>query len=101
MTKIELRRGYHILSLAVLMHVTILSVPAHAAELFAYVGPGAGLGMLGALFAVFAVILLALLGPILYPIRLFLRWYRRRNQVEGVTSEIGEEPAATAEQPTK
>ena len=46
--------------------------------LLGYVGPGAGLTMLGSLFAVACVLLLALLGPILYPIRLLRSVLRRR-----------------------
>lgn len=42
--------------------------------LLAYVGPGAGLTMLGALFAVVTVLVLAVLAPLLYPIR----WAWRR-----------------------
>ncbi len=42
--------------------------------LLAYVGPGAGLSMLGALFAVVTVLVLAVLAPLLYPIR----WVWRR-----------------------
>jgi len=44
-----------------------------------YVGPGAGLSMIGALLAVTFVIILALLGPILYPIRILRRWLRNRH----------------------
>ncbi|NLS93283.1 MAG: hypothetical protein GXX96_14095 [Planctomycetaceae bacterium] len=46
--------------------------------LLGYVGPGAGLSMLGSLFAVACVLLLALLGPILYTIRLLRSMLRRR-----------------------
>ncbi len=91
--------GFRTLSLAALIHVTLLSMTAQAAELFAYVGPGAGLGMIGALIAVVAVIILGLLGPILYPIRLFLRWYRQRNHVEQGATETGDETAAPVEHP--
>ncbi len=45
-----------------------------------YVGPGAGLTMTGALMAVLAVLGLALVGPILYPIKLLRGWLRRRSQ---------------------
>ena len=50
-------------------------------DCFAYVGPGAGLSMMGALLAVVCVIVLALIGPILYPIRLLRRWAKSRNTV--------------------
>ena len=59
----------------------ILAPPAQAMPdvgLLGYVGPGAGLGMIGALLAVLGVIVLGLLGPILYPVRLLSRWYRSR-----------------------
>lgn len=62
----------------VLLLFCVVSGPAQAAALLGYVGPGAGLSMLGALFAVICVILLALLGPILFPIRMYLSWRRRR-----------------------
>jgi hypothetical protein len=45
--------------------------------LLAYVGPGAGLTMLGALGAILLILLMALLGPILYPIRVVRGWIRR------------------------
>ncbi|MFN7877532.1 MAG: hypothetical protein ACK5PB_19585 [Pirellula sp.] len=50
-------------------------------DCLAYVGPGAGLSMIGALLAVVCVIGLALIGPILYPIRMFRRWAKSRNNV--------------------
>ena len=42
----------------------------------AYVGPGAGLSMLGSLFAVVVAIFLAVLGLVLFPVRMLLK--RRR-----------------------
>lgn len=66
----------------------LTAAPAVAAEeLFAYIGPGAGLGMLGALFAVLAFVALALLGPILYPIRLIRRRMRQRAAAEQPVTE--------------
>lgn len=54
--------------------------------LFAYVGPGAGLTMLGALAVVLGVLLLAILAPLLYPIHVARAWLRRRHarQVAGM-----------------
>jgi hypothetical protein len=46
-------------------------------ECVAYVGPGAGLTMLGALLAVVIVILMALLSPIYFLIVICRRWIRR------------------------
>lgn len=44
----------------------------------AYVGPGAGLGAVGALVAVLAAIGLGLVGLVLYPIQLFRKWIASR-----------------------
>jgi hypothetical protein len=46
--------------------VVLLTGPLTA---YAYVGPGAGLTMMGALWAVIAAILFALIGVVLWPIR--------------------------------
>ena len=81
------RRG-NLEALAVLLAeqlVGLFVVPVHAGELLGYVGPGAGLTMIGALLAVIAVIFVGLLGPILYPIRMFRRWYCRRNEAKTQT----------------
>ncbi len=63
-----------------------------------YVGPGAGLSMLGALFAVACVVLIALLAPILYPIR-WLRSVlrRRRAQPNAGLGAAGEDAAVTVD----
>ncbi len=54
---------------------------AHAAAsgpaFAAYIGPGAGLGFLGSLLAVLMVVFLGLVGLILYPVKLVIRWVRR------------------------
>jgi hypothetical protein len=44
----------------------------------AYIGPGAGLGMIGSLLAVAAAVLLGLFGLVFYPVRLILRACRKR-----------------------
>lgn len=48
----------------------LLSTPVHA-----YVGPGAGLGMLGSLIGVVLAALLSLLGLVVIPLRM---WFKRR-----------------------
>jgi hypothetical protein len=50
-----------------------------AAPAAAYMGPGAGLGMLGSLLAVLGAILIAMVGIILLPARMLLK--RRRKAV--------------------
>ena len=47
---------------------------------YAYLGPGAGLGMIGSLIAVIIVILVIVFGLILYPIRRFLKRRSKSNQ---------------------
>jgi len=76
------------------MLVATLSLPAEAAGVLGYVGPGAGLSMLGALLAVVGIVALGLLGLILYPIRVIRRWYRRRTQ--SATGESRANVPATA-----
>lgn len=44
----------------------LLLAPASA---FAYLGPGAGLGMIGSLIAIVVVVLVIVLGLVVYPIR--------------------------------
>jgi len=46
----------------------------------AYIGPGAGLGMMGSLFAIGVVALLVLLGLIIYPIRMISKKRREKLQ---------------------
>ena len=45
---------------------------------FGYVGPGAGITFLGALWAVSAAVILALIGLLLWPIRVLLRRKKQR-----------------------
>lgn len=52
--------------------------PLNAILQLGYVGPGAGLSMIGALLAVLAILALALIGPILYPIKLLRAWLKQR-----------------------
>ena len=47
---------------------------------FAYVGPGAGLGALGALFAVLAAVFLGLFGLVMYPLQLIRKHFNRSQQ---------------------
>lgn len=45
----------------------------------AYVGPGAGLTVLGALLAFLAAVLMAVIGFVWYPVKRLLRLVRRRS----------------------
>jgi hypothetical protein len=57
----------------ILFLLIAIAAPGTAA---AYMGPGAGLGMLGSLVAVVAAVALAVLGLVLLPVRMILK--RRR-----------------------
>ena len=46
-------------------------------EAAAYMGPGAGLGMLSSVFAVIGAVLVAVFGILLWPLRLLLKRRRR------------------------
>jgi hypothetical protein len=61
----------------ILIVLAALAAPSTAA---AYMGPGAGLGMLGSLIAVIAAVALALAGILLLPLRIILK--RRRKAAE-------------------
>jgi hypothetical protein len=83
-------------SAAAVVIAVIAAIPElTAAAPFAYIGPGAGLGMLGALFAVLAFVFLALLGPLLYPIRWIRRWLRHR---AGAKQKATDAEAATKDE---
>ena len=51
----------------------------------AYIGPGAGITMLGAIWSVIVAVVLALCAVIFWPIRILLR--RRRNRTAKAASE--------------
>ena len=65
--------------------IFLTGVPGTAS---AYVGPGAGITMLGSLIAVAAAVILALGGIVIFPVRAMLR---RRRQNAGSS---GEKPGA-------
>lgn len=78
-------------SLAMLLVLALVS-GASASEagfdgLFAYVGPGAGLGMLGSLLAVLAAVVIGLLGLVLYPFMLLRKKLRKRDPAKVASTE--------------
>ena len=62
---------------ALLLIVPMVLVPFTA---HAYLGPGAGLGMIGSLLAVAVVVLIVVLGLVIYPIRMHRK--RKRHAAE-------------------
>lgn len=58
----------------ILLLLVAIALPGTAA---AYMGPGAGLGMLGSLIAVIAALGIALLGIVLLPVRMIMKKRRK------------------------
>ncbi len=55
---------------------------------YAYVGPGAGLGMIGSLVAVVVAVLVAVAGLIILPVRLMMkRRSKHENQEQGAQAD--------------
>lgn len=65
---------------------------------FAYVGPGAGLSVLGVLFSLIAAFFLGIVGFIWYPIRRFLRNKRR---LEGAGVQTTDQQQTSSPQSSK
>ena len=61
------------------------AVVLQANPALAYVGPGAGLTMLGALWAVIAAVALVLVGIVIWPVRIHLR--RRKAAAEAKSTD--------------
>ena len=81
-----------LLTLIAIVACLIWADPAAGAEttvLLGYVGPGAGLGAIGALLAVLAAVVLGTVGLALYPIHLLRNWFSTKGNVsaEELTSE--------------
>ena len=67
--------------LAVLIVLSSLAVTAEA-----YVGPGMGLGVLGAAFGLVTAIFLGLVGMVWYPVKRLLRGKRAASAAEAVAA---------------
>lgn len=69
------------------LSVLFLSNPA-----VAYLGPGAGLGMIGSLIAIIVVALVVVLGLVIYPVRILRKrkMQARSGNVESIIEDNGE-----------
>ncbi|MFW6158359.1 MAG: hypothetical protein ACOC8E_03280 [Planctomycetota bacterium] len=67
--------------------------------LLAYVGPGAGITLLGTLLIVLGAVLLAVFGVLLWPLRALVRAIRGTRESPGEESPVGEEEPPSQEQP--
>ena len=66
---------------------------SNSSQVLAYVGPGAGLGFIGSLFAILAVVFLGLVGLVAYPLKLILRMRRARSGAGDADSQRHESTA--------
>ncbi|MEO1019315.1 MAG: hypothetical protein AAFY56_16730 [Pseudomonadota bacterium] len=73
---------------ALVMALTILA-PTYA---MAYVGPGAGLGMIGSLIAVVVAVVVAILGIIIFPFRILMK--RRKNKLQASNQPVTDDKTA-------
>ncbi len=67
----------------------LLLLTCAAPSAFAYIGPGAGISLVGAVWAVLASVVLAIVGILWWPVRMVLR---RRRQRQMAPKESGEPP---------
>ena len=74
-------------SVAARLVVVSLAVAAagFAPAAVAYVGPGAGLGVVGAALAMLAAIVVTVIGVIVWPVRMLMRRRKQRASEAGVT----------------
>src|SRR4051794_10854659 len=72
--------------------VASLCLIAAATPALAYIGPGAGITMLGAIWGVIVAIALAIGAVIFYPIRVLLRRLRRQPAAAAPSTLAREEP---------
>ncbi|MCA8888221.1 MAG: hypothetical protein KDA46_05285 [Parvularculaceae bacterium] len=79
----------------VLIITVLISGPA-----LAYVGPGVGLGVIGAIFASIAAFFMMLAGLVWYPVKVALRKRREKNAAAQAAATEGASVEATAAQPT-
>ena len=68
-----------------------LAVNLSSAEAFAYIGPGAGLSVIGSVFALFGTIGLVIVGFVWYPIKRLRQRLRGNSGLSEQTVEVGKE----------
>ncbi|MEJ2717811.1 MAG: hypothetical protein P8182_11830 [Deltaproteobacteria bacterium] len=71
----------------VVMLMLAIGIVAGCGIAEAYVGPGPGITMLGALWAVIAAVALAVVGLLIWPLRALFRRLKHRNETSGGNSQ--------------
>jgi hypothetical protein len=74
--------------------VASLCLITAATPAFAYIGPGAGITMLGALWSVIVAVALAIGAVLFYPIRVIMRRFRRSAPVDVRQEAVARDRAA-------
>jgi len=82
-------RGIQIFAFVVAVTLIASADPAHA-----YIGPGAGVTVIGTVVALFGAILLAIVGFVWYPIK------RMRARMRGAKADANADPEETAPRET-
>lgn len=90
-----LPRRNPVIGLAAIIAMVFAASPA-----FAYIGPGAGISMLGALWAVIAGIVLAIAGLLIWPIRALMR-RRKAHTAPASTNAMSDAGEAPTSGPTQ
>jgi len=72
-----------------------------AAPAFAYIGPGAGLSLLGALWGVIAAVAAALLFLLLWPLRRMMRRKRPATPIPRAAEQRQRQPSSRASSPAR
>lgn len=76
--------------------IILISLLLASTSAFAYVGPGLGLGVLGAIFGAIAAVLLAIFGIFWYPIKRLLK-KKKGPEAESKDAQTDEESAQSRE----
>jgi hypothetical protein len=81
-------------AVAIALGLVLFATPA-----FAYIGPGAGITMLGALWGVIAAVVLALAAVLLWPLRMLLRRRRKGAGPAGASASVDSKADAPSSAP--
>jgi hypothetical protein len=79
---------------AIALGLVLFATPA-----FAYIGPGAGITMLGALWGVIAAVVLALAAVLLWPLRMLLRRRRKGARPANAAASVDSKADASSSAP--
>jgi hypothetical protein len=79
---------------AIALGLVLFATPA-----FAYIGPGAGITMLGALWGVVAAVVLALAAVLMWPLRMLFRRRRKGARAANAAASVDSKADASSSAP--